>query len=832
MDNLGIAQKLLLIVVIVFILFTAVIYTVSVSTGYQNLYQVKQADLNRMSGILARRIRVLEQGSATVLRTLEENKPVVQELQLLTNYGPYYADPGSYFGADYMQSGVQIEDADKIYAFQAQLNLVQLLDSVRRSNNLSAISFYIVSPFDMVAEAKPVLALRLDEAYIYVGAFSQKGLPQAYECYRIPTNKFKPPEPDYFDISTAYSVSPGEIYQENNFELLTAEIRGAISEFSFQESFEWSATSVPQSKILTLTGNIPVIQSWFPLEVEMADPETWELTSVPVGVAVVEQRLDSTVIAEIREQFGLDVGLATLDRLLITSLPVTAGSSYNRLHDVVPSSESGSTYGTVTLQDVDFYYSHQPIGFSTTVDDSLPLAGVVFSPISELDALVGTLRGRIGFWAIVLALITGIIVYFIIQYLINRPLHGLMQGVQLIAAGDLTQAVAVQSRDELGQLAGAFNTMAAQLKNLIGSLEQRVADRTQDLERRAQQLRAVADVGRAVTSIRDLDKLLSQVTYLISDRFAIYHVGIFLLDSTGEYAVLRAANSEGGQQMLANQHRLRVGEQGIVGYVTRKGKARIALDVGDDAVHFENPFLPYTRSEMALPLMAGEHILGALDVQSMEEAAFTPDDIAVLQVLADQIAVAIENTRLFADLQDALEGERRAYGERSRQAWRDLLRTRGSWGYSYTHKTFADASGSTLAMQQAVQTGQTVRDISGETAVLSIPVAVRGQVLGVLTFSKEKPGEQWSQDEIDLLGMLTEQLAVALESARLYQQTQRREAFERFTREAAERMRETLDMEMVLQTAVEEIGTVLGLHDVMIELDMDASKGQLRDRSK
>jgi len=172
--------------------------------------------------------------------------------------------------------------------------------------------------------------------------------------------------------------------------------------------------------------------------------------------------------------------------------------------------------------------------------------------------------------------------------------------------------------------------------------------RAHSLERLTTRLRAAGTVTSAAISARDPDALISQMTHLLSELFDFYHVAIFLLDEEGQYAVLRAANSEGGQQMLAKGHKLGVGQQGIVGYVTDTGQARIALDVGADAVHFENPLLPETRSEMALPLKMGERIIGALDVQSQHEAAFDEDDVAVFRMLADQLAVAIENTHLLS----------------------------------------------------------------------------------------------------------------------------------------------------------------------------------------
>ncbi len=429
-----------------------------------------------------------------------------------------------------------------------------------------------------------------------------------------------------------------------------------------------------------------------------------------------------------------------------------------------------------------------------------------------------TMLGIIG-GVVLVALLAAVVVSLFITRSISTPLADLAETATQIAAGDLKRVAKVEREDEVAALARAFNSMTGQLRELISGLEQRVAERTHELERRAVQLQAAAEVGQAATSIRDLNELLPQVTHLISERFGFYHAGIFMLDEAGEYAVLRAASSEGGRRMLARGHRLRVGEQGIVGYVTGIGEPRIALDVGDDAVHFQNPDLPLTRSEMALPLMVGVRVLGALNVQSAEEAAFTQEDIAVLQVLADQVAAAIENARLFDETQEALEATRRAYGEISRQAWDELLRVRADLSFR------SDERGVTSAgdvwrpeMEEALREGNTAQISSPQSTdqpadggqCLAVPIKVRGQVVGVLDTYKPEDAGQWTPDEIAILESITEQLGASLESARLYQDTQRRAARERLTREITDELRRATSAEGIVQTAVDELFRVLG----------------------
>lgn len=409
---------------------------------------------------------------------------------------------------------------------------------------------------------------------------------------------------------------------------------------------------------------------------------------------------------------------------------------------------------------------------------------------------------------------------------ISRPMARLSEAAQQLGQGSLEQRVALTGIAELDALAEAFNAMGARLRTLIGSLERQVGERTHDLEHRASQLRAAIEVGRAIATIRDLDELLAQVTHLISQRFEFYHVGIFLLDASGEYAVLRAANSSGGQEMLRVGHRLAVGAQGIVGYVTAQRETRIALDVGEDAIHFENPYLPQTRSEMALPLLIGDRLLGALDVQSKRAAAFVPADIEVLQGLADQVAIAIENARLFTEAQTALEAEQRAYGSLSREAWLELLRTRTGWGYRYARQSIAAATGEWQPeMREAAQTGQSVlRD--GLAAVagpsLAIPIQERGQVVGVLHFRKSESGETWTPDEVSVLEGLVQQLGIALESARLYEDTQRRAAREQAIRSITDQMQLATDLESLMQITTEELIKILGGSHAYVQMITDA----------
>jgi len=402
---------------------------------------------------------------------------------------------------------------------------------------------------------------------------------------------------------------------------------------------------------------------------------------------------------------------------------------------------------------------------------------------------------------------------------IADPLADLAETASQIAAGDLERTARVEREDETGALARAFNSMTVQLKNTIGTLEQRVADRTRYLQ-------AAAEVGRVAGSILDMEQLTRQVADLIRERFNLYYVGLFLVDEAGEWAVLRAGTGEAGRAMLARGHRIRVGE-GMIGWSVATGQARVALEAGEDAIRLATEELPDTRSEAALPLRSRGRVLGALTVQSDRPGAFDEAALAVLQTMADQVAVALDNARLFTESQEALGAVRRAYGEFSGEAWRELLTTRPRIGFRSGEEGVTSAGEVWRPeMEQALRLGRTVRGDGsgyGGRRFLAVPIKVRGEVIGVLDTYKPAAGGDWMSEEVTLLEEVAERLGVALDGARLYLDTQSRAARERLVGEITSRMRETLDLDAVLQAAVREIGERLGIAEVEVRMGMPES---------
>jgi len=248
-----------------------------------------------------------------------------------------------------------------------------------------------------------------------------------------------------------------------------------------------------------------------------------------------------------------------------------------------------------------------------------------------------------------------------------RPIVALTKIVIQAQDDDLILAIGGSAGNEMSQLRAAFHALLDQANRTAKSLEHEVIERTD-------QLAAINEIATTVSSTLDVGEVLSRTVNIIRDRLGFYHVSVFLMDEKYEYAVVRESTGEIGRIMKERGHRLALGSQSIIGYVTQHHQARIALDVSADAVHFNNPLLPNTRSEMALPLIVGDILIGALDVQSTEANAFDTDDIAVLQNMANQIAIAMNNARLYQEAQERIKESNQLTQLYLTQSWQSYSR--------------------------------------------------------------------------------------------------------------------------------------------------------------
>ncbi len=378
--------------------------------------------------------------------------------------------------------------------------------------------------------------------------------------------------------------------------------------------------------------------------------------------------------------------------------------------------------------------------------------------------------------------------------------------------------------EEEERLYRALGPLAAPVTESLRLLE--------DTQRRALQFQTVTEIAQAASATLNLDELLSQSVELIRERFDLYYAGIFLVDEYGQWAVLRAGTGEAGRAQIEAGHRLEVGGNSMIGWCTAHGKPRVALDVGKEAIRFENPYLPDTRSEMALPLISRGQVIGAMTIQSTQVAAFTDEDVTILQALADQLAAAIQNARLFEQTQQALQEVSRVHQRYIREAWEEYTAHRQRpTGY------FLGPDGITAAdvwrpeMALAVERedllilseadDEVVGGKNGDErpkAALAVPIKLRDQVIGALDFFEPDEAREWDEDDIAIVEAVVDQVAQALESARLFEKTQTQASRLALLNEITARLSTALDRDELFRILSQELGRILPFHQLHVAL--------------
>ena len=393
----------------------------------------------------------------------------------------------------------------------------------------------------------------------------------------------------------------------------------------------------------------------------------------------------------------------------------------------------------------------------------------------------------------------------------------------------LISAYAGRQHDMVSRINKELREREFELKDNQLNLERYVNDRTAELElanqyneRRARQFEAIGQVSRAINQTQGLQDLLPRITQVISQQFNFYHVGIFLIDANNEYAVLAASNSEGGSKMLARDHKLKVGQVGIVGDVAGTGVPRIAFDTGVDAVYFNNPDLPETRSEMALPLFrAGQQLIGVIDVQSTQSNAFGQDDIQILSTMADQVSVAIANARLYEETQKALLESEMHYRRDIRTGWVKYTRSQKLAGIRRRGMK-SDLLTEPMELPGALEVTQSgniyqVQADKNNKSEMTLPMKLRGEVVGVLNI-KTDGNRVWSTDEMDIITAIIERAALSIETARLLDESQKRAVREQTISQMSARIGAGTEIETILKTAIRELGAQIGGAQITVEI--------------
>jgi GAF domain-containing protein len=435
-------------------------------------------------------------------------------------------------------------------------------------------------------------------------------------------------------------------------------------------------------------------------------------------------------------------------------------------------------------------------------------------------------------------------------------------GCPLVMGGEAIGALVVQdtekegrfSQDDLRLLTSLSSQVAGAIYN-IRLLE--------DARRRALQLQTVAEISREVSSSLIVDNLLRQAVQLVRERFDFYHAAIFLVDPSGEYAVIREATGDAGQQMKRAGHKLAVGSKSIVGYVLKNKDSLVVNNTAKDPNYYANPLLPDTRAEATLPLMIGERVLGVMDVQSTRPYAFTEENIKILQILADQLAVAVVNSELFAEAQERLSQHRLLHHvttaaassttieEALNSAVQGLqvtlggdqiailladreqkqLEVKASIGYPNEESAKLKVpfgvgiTGWVAAHRQAQRVDDVTKDSryiavnSKIRSELSIPLIYRNEVLGVLNVESPR-ASAYSENDEEMLGTLAGSLAAIIAHSRLLEQFRTQVERERLLYEVTNKIRRTTNPEKILEITAGELGKVLRTQRVAVKIDV------------
>jgi GAF domain-containing protein/HAMP domain-containing protein len=420
-----------------------------------------------------------------------------------------------------------------------------------------------------------------------------------------------------------------------------------------------------------------------------------------------------------------------------------------------------------------------PIGYHQTVT-------VLYREIGSTEVFAALQNQTITVALIAISLGIGLV--YLLSNAISQPINDLIKTFVKVEGGDLDQRVGITATDEIGELAIYFNRMVNRLAELQKDLERQVEERTSHLK-------AINEVGRVAASILDPDELISKVVNLITDEFGYYYSALFIIDSENRFAELIDATGEAGKVLRQSKHHLEINDKSMVGRAIVTKQAQVAQDVGEKSIRFNNPLLPYTRSEIALPLFIGDQILGVLDVQSTQEAAFGEQDINTLQNMANQVAVALENARLFQEAQYSIQ--------ELQEIQKNYLRE--SWSVSKIPEG-----------EIVLAIGDKPDGTSGH--LTNFPIALRDEVIGEININSKN---KLNAEENTWVQAIITQAALALENARLLEESQNLAMRERYVTEITNKIWSANTIDGILQTSLRELGQVLDASEAIIEFNVE-----------
>lgn len=424
-----------------------------------------------------------------------------------------------------------------------------------------------------------------------------------------------------------------------------------------------------------------------------------------------------------------------------------------------------------------------PIGYQQNIR-------ILYSEVSSMEVFRDIQLQSILFSMVAFGLGAGFAYY--VSRSISDPIKELISTFNKIEQGDISQRARVSATDELGIVTVQFNRMVSRLELLQSTLEQQVSERTK-------QLAATNEVGRAAASSLDPDELIERVANLFPEQFGYYYAAIYLLDPSEKWAELKYATGEAGKVLRQNRHRLEVAGRSMVGAAIREKSPRIAQVASREKQRYENPLLPYTRSEIALPLITGDRVLGALNVQSMKEADFGPQVIETMQNMGSQVAIALENARLFQEAQQIIKEMRAVQQQYLIEGWK---------GFTSENEDLEYVVGD---------------EVPEDAELMEIPINLRDQVLGQISLEGR---QDWTAEQQSLVDAVAKQAAIALENARLVHESRQVAIRERMLAEINTRIWSAATIDGVLQTVVKELGRRLDASHATIELQIDQPTGE------
>jgi len=414
--------------------------------------------------------------------------------------------------------------------------------------------------------------------------------------------------------------------------------------------------------------------------------------------------------------------------------------------------------------------------------------------------------------------------------------------VMLVAAAMFVQWMFNSALTSAMQELQETNRKAVRSRELLRQRAKELGQTNVLLQKRTKQLQAAVQVSRVAASVHDLEQMMQETVELIRRRLDVYHVALFLIDDSGNWAVLRAATGQAGREMMDEKYWVEVGNTSAVGRCVLAGEPQTVADLGERAVMMEsltdqlispvdeasferlsqgNPYLPEARSSTALPLRSRRQAIGALEVYSDQPDDFSQEDIAVLQIVADAIAAAIDNAQLFAQTRARLEEAESRQGQITRERWEYLVPGKVSPFQERARPDAEPLDQATLAQIELAlaseEMGVLADPVDGEPA-LAASISVRGEVIGVLGLQGADEDREWTADEIALLEAVADQMSLALENARLLEETRQRAAQEEALGEMTTRFTQSLDLDALLRVAVRELGQLPNVAQASIQV--------------